>query len=87
MMSYLFCSNSVFFRPHSFRSIGLMGDFFRYQGFQTTQVTWSPTPNAAGVRVKMAQVSFETPDLASVAKVALDSFTLKKGWLMSVVYI
>lgn len=61
--------------------------FIRYQGFQTTQVTWSPTPNAAGERVKMAQVLFETPDLASVAKTALDGFMLKKGWLMSVVYI
>lgn len=61
--------------------------FIRYQGFQTTQVTWSPMPNAAGERVKMAQVLFETPDLASVAKTALDGFMLKKGWLMSVVYI
>ncbi|KAF9462592.1 hypothetical protein BDZ94DRAFT_1260780 [Collybia nuda] len=61
--------------------------FQQYQGFQTTQVTWSPTPNAAGERVKMAQVLFETPDLASVAKTALDGFTLKKGWLMSVDYI
>jgi U2 small nuclear ribonucleoprotein B'' len=60
---------------------------FRYQGFQTTQVTWSPTPNADGARVKMAQVLFETPDLASVAKTALDGFTLKKGWVMSVVFI
>lgn len=59
----------------------------RYQGFQTTQVTWSPTANVAGARVKMAQVLFESPDLASVAKVALDGFTLKKGWVMSVVYI
>jgi hypothetical protein len=58
----------------------------RYQGFQTTQVTWSPTANATGARVKMAQVLFESPELASVAKVALDGFTLKKGWVMSVVY-
>lgn len=61
--------------------------FQQYQGFQTTQVTWSPTANVAGARVKMAQVLFESPDLASVAKVALDGFTLKKGWVMSVVYI
>ena len=50
-------------------------------------MTWSPTANAAGARVKMAQVFFESPDLASVAKVALDGFTLKKGWVMSVDYI
>ncbi|KAF8639435.1 hypothetical protein AX16_010290 [Volvariella volvacea WC 439] len=61
--------------------------FQQYQGFQSTQVTWSPTPNDAGVRVKMAQVLFESPDLAAVAKDALDGFTLKKGWSMSVVYI
>lgn len=59
----------------------------RYKGFQTTTVTWSPTPNQDGVRVKMAQVIFESPELASSAKEALDGFTLKKGWLMSVVYI
>lgn len=35
----------------------------------------------------MAQVVFETPDLASTAKTALDGFTLKKGWVMSVVFI
>jgi len=37
--------------------------------------------------MKVARVLFESPDLASVAKEALDGFTLKKGWLMSVVYI
>jgi hypothetical protein len=61
--------------------------FQQYRGFQTTQVTWSPKPNAAGGRVKMAQVFFESPELASTAKEALDGFTLKKGWQMSVVYI
>jgi len=59
----------------------------RYQGFQTTQVAPSPTPNAAGVKVKMAQVFFDTPELASVAKEALDGFILKKGWSMTVAYI
>jgi U2 small nuclear ribonucleoprotein B'' len=59
----------------------------RYQGFQNTHVVQSPTPNAAGAKVKMAQVLFDTPDLASTAKEALDGFTLKKGWLMAVAYI
>ncbi|KAF8076330.1 hypothetical protein FPV67DRAFT_1407754 [Lyophyllum atratum] len=61
--------------------------FQQYQGFQTTHVTWSPTPNAAGAKVKVAQVTFESPDLASVAKTALDGFTLKKGWVMSVAFV
>jgi hypothetical protein len=51
------------------------------------QVTWSPTPNAAGVQVKMAQVLYENLDLATTAKEALDGFLLKKGWQMSVTYI
>lgn len=59
----------------------------RYKGFQRTHVTWSPTLNPAGIRVKMAQVFFETPELATTAKDALNGFTLKKGWQMSVVYI
>ncbi|KII94815.1 hypothetical protein PLICRDRAFT_33632 [Plicaturopsis crispa FD-325 SS-3] len=61
--------------------------FQQYKGFQNTQVAPSPTPNAAGVKTKMAQVLFDSPDLASVAKEALDGFALKKGWLMSVAYI
>ena len=59
----------------------------RYQGFQSTHVAPSPTPNAAGQRCKMAQVLFDSPDLATVAKDALDGFTLKKGWVMTVAYI
>jgi hypothetical protein len=35
----------------------------------------------------MAQVLFDTSELASAAKEALDGFTLKKGWKMSVAYI
>lgn len=35
----------------------------------------------------MAQVLYESPDLALVAKEALDGFTLKKGWKMGVAYI
>ncbi|ESK97622.1 spliceosomal protein [Moniliophthora roreri MCA 2997] len=61
--------------------------FQQYQGFQSTHVTPSPTPNAEGQKVKIAQVIFETAELATVAKEALDGFTLKKGWQMSVVYI
>ncbi|KAI0677069.1 RNA-binding domain-containing protein [Trametes maxima] len=61
--------------------------FQQYQGFHSVQVTPSPTPNAAGQRVKMAYVLFDSADLASVAKEALDGFTLKKGWVMSVSYI
>lgn len=34
----------------------------------------------------MAQIIYETPELASVAKEALDGFTLKKGWKMTVAY-
>lgn len=59
----------------------------RYKGFQKTHVTWSPALNPAGIRVKMGQVIFESPELAITAKDALDGFTLKKGWKMSVVYI
>jgi len=61
--------------------------FQQYKGFQKVHVTWSPALNSAGIRVKMAQVSFETAELATVAKDALDGFTLEKGWQMSVVYI
>jgi hypothetical protein len=35
----------------------------------------------------MAQVFFETPELATTAKDAVDGFTLKKGWKMSVAFI
>ncbi|KAG1820242.1 uncharacterized protein BJ212DRAFT_1458191 [Suillus subaureus] len=59
----------------------------RYKGFQSTHVAQSPTPNAAGASVKMAQVFFDSPELASTAKDALDGFTLKRGWNMSVAYI
>lgn len=62
-------------------------DKSRYQGFQSTQVVQSSAPNAAGQKMKMAQVLFDSPELASVAKEALDGFTLKKGWVMSVAYI
>jgi len=60
--------------------------FQQYRGFLSTHVAQSPTPNADGTKVKMAQVFFESAELASTAKEALDNFTLKKGWKMSVVY-
>ncbi|KAI1786692.1 RNA-binding domain-containing protein [Ganoderma leucocontextum] len=61
--------------------------FQQYQGFHSVQVVPSPTPNASGQKVKIAYVMFDSPDLASVAKEALDGFALKKGWVMSVSYI
>ncbi|KAF8487569.1 RNA-binding domain-containing protein [Gautieria morchelliformis] len=60
--------------------------FQQYQGFQSTHVAQSPAPGPNG-RAKMAQVAFDSPDLASVAKEALDGFTLKKGWAMTVQYV
>jgi len=61
--------------------------FQQYRGLQSVQVTVSPTPNAAGQPVKMAQILYETPQLATVAKENLDGFALKKDWVMSVSYI
>jgi len=61
--------------------------FQQYQGFQSAKVKWSPAPNEAGDRVKMAQVQFEAPDLAAAAKEALNGFTLKKDWVMTVAFI
>ncbi|THH10236.1 hypothetical protein EW145_g1455 [Phellinidium pouzarii] len=61
--------------------------FQQYQGFLSTQVAQSPNPNAAGQNVKMAQVVYDSPELATVAKEALDGFTLKRGWNMTVSYI
>ncbi|KAF8138541.1 hypothetical protein EV363DRAFT_1314227 [Boletus edulis] len=60
--------------------------FQQYRGFLSTHVAQSPTPDATGTKVKMAQVFFESAELASTAKEALDNFTLKKGWKMTVVY-
>ncbi|KAL4242035.1 RNA-binding domain superfamily protein [Abortiporus biennis] len=61
--------------------------FQQYQGFQSTHVVPSPTPSATGQKCKMAQVLFDSPDMSTVAKEALDGFTLKKGWVMNVAYI
>lgn len=61
--------------------------FQQYRGFQSAQVVWSPQPSSDGTRVKMAQVTFESSELATTAKDALNGFNLKKGWLMTVVYM
>ncbi|OJA17010.1 hypothetical protein AZE42_00604 [Rhizopogon vesiculosus] len=79
----LFCTNL----PQEVTDDVLSVLFQQHKGFQSTHVAPSPTPNAAGASVKMAQVLFDTPELASTAKEALDGFTLKKGWKMSVAYI
>ncbi|KLO18100.1 RNA-binding domain-containing protein [Schizopora paradoxa] len=54
--------------------------FQQYKGFASTQVA----PNATGTKTGYA--FFDSPELASVAKEALDGFTLKKGWKMGVSY-
>ncbi|KZP32879.1 RNA-binding domain-containing protein [Athelia psychrophila] len=56
-------------------------------GFKSCQVLQSPAPNAQGVQVKMAQALFKSVDFATAAKEALDGYTLKKGWKMSVAFI
>ncbi|KAH9912610.1 RNA-binding domain-containing protein [Epithele typhae] len=61
--------------------------FQQYQGYHSVSVVLSQTPSASGQKAKMAHVMFDSPDLASVAKEALDGFTLKKGWVMSVSYV
>ncbi|KAJ8086552.1 hypothetical protein AAF712_002035 [Marasmius tenuissimus] len=60
--------------------------FQQYQGLKGTHVSPAPNPNPDGTKVKMAHVDFQTAEFAAVAKQALDGFTLKKGWLMSVAY-
>ena len=61
--------------------------WIRHRGLQSVQLSASPTPNAAGQPVKLAQIFYETPQLAAIAKENLDEFNLKKGWVMSVSYI
>lgn len=88
--SYRWCSiglvPTVSDQPLSLYNRVLIYALPRYQGFLSTHVTQSPTPNSTGVKTKMAHVVYETPELASVAKEALDGFTLKKGWKMAVTY-
>jgi len=47
------------------------------------QVAASPTPT---MLVKNAQILYETPQLATVAKEDLGGFTLKNGWVTSISY-
>jgi hypothetical protein len=56
-------------------------------GLKSIQVSWSPTPDAAGARVKMAQVIYENAELATAAQEALNGFLLKKGWQMSIAFM
>ncbi|KZT38361.1 RNA-binding domain-containing protein [Sistotremastrum suecicum HHB10207 ss-3] len=60
--------------------------FQQYRGFQSARVTQAPALAANGQRTKLAQVYFESAELATVAKDAVDGFTLKKGWQMSVAF-
>ena len=68
-------------------AILIVDPLVRYKGFHSNHVVQSPIPNEAGAKVKMAQVLFDSPDLATAAKDAMDGFLLKKGWKMSVAYI
>jgi U2 small nuclear ribonucleoprotein B'' len=61
--------------------------FQQYRGFQTAQVKPSPKPNAAGEKVKTAEVVFENAQLAAVARQMLDGFQLKKGWNLAVTFL
>ncbi|KAI0248810.1 RNA-binding domain-containing protein [Lactifluus subvellereus] len=61
--------------------------FQQYRGFQTAQVKPSTKPNAAGEKVKTAEVVFENAQLAAVARQMLDGFQLKKGWNMAVTFL
>ncbi|KAI0265087.1 RNA-binding domain-containing protein [Gloeopeniophorella convolvens] len=61
--------------------------FQQYRGFQSAQVKPSAKPNAAGEKVKTAEVTFENAQLAAVAKQMLDGFQLKKGWNMAVTFL
>ena len=84
---YLSCSNSASppFDPSAVHVQTVR--WIRYWGLQSVRATVSPTPNAAGQPVKMAQILYETPQLAAVATENLDGFALKEDWVMSVTYI
>ncbi|KAI0036787.1 hypothetical protein K488DRAFT_40537 [Vararia minispora EC-137] len=61
--------------------------FQPYRGFQSAAVAPAPAPNAQGMKIKMAQVIFDSAASAAVAKQALHDFTLRPGWIMSVSFI
>ena len=87
--SYWWCTGSIIstVRRHCKHLLAYIDDILaRYQGFQSTLVAQSPTLSPTGAKMKMAQVYFDTAELASVAKEALDGFSLKKGWKMTVAY-
>ncbi|KAF5393782.1 hypothetical protein D9757_000070 [Collybiopsis confluens] len=81
--SRLFCTNLPLEVTDSILSVL----FQQYQGYQSAHVSLSPAPNAAGSQLKIAQVLFQSAELAAVAKEALDGYTLKKDWVMSVFYV
>ncbi|KAJ8508395.1 hypothetical protein ONZ45_g9322 [Pleurotus djamor] len=60
--------------------------FQQYNGYKSCEVLPSPTPNADGQRVKFARAYFQSAELATAAQGALNGFSLKKGWAMSVAY-
>ncbi|KZV72129.1 RNA-binding domain-containing protein [Peniophora sp. CONT] len=61
--------------------------FQTYRGFLSAAVALAPEPNAQGQKVKMAQVMFDSSEAADQAKQALDGYTLRPGWIMSVKFI
>ncbi|EJD48612.1 RNA-binding domain-containing protein [Auricularia subglabra TFB-10046 SS5] len=66
--------------------------FSQYQGFQSASVTASQHPaivNGAQIsaKTKMAQIFYDSAELASTAKEALDGFAVKKGWQMLISYV
>ncbi|KAJ4466546.1 hypothetical protein J3R30DRAFT_3311057 [Lentinula aciculospora] len=81
--SRLFCTNLPLEVTDSILSVL----FQQYQGYQSTHVSMSPTPNASGSPVKMGQVIFDSAEFAAVAKEALDEYTLKKDWKMNVAFV
>ncbi|KAH7105403.1 RNA-binding domain-containing protein [Auriculariales sp. MPI-PUGE-AT-0066] len=66
--------------------------FQQYQGFQSVQVTQSPHPAVVAgattnAKTKMSQVFYDSADLASTAKEALDGFTVKPGWQVVIQFV
>lgn len=45
---------------------------------KSVEVAWSPAPNSAGARMKMAKVVYDNSDLATTAKTGWDGFVLKR---------
>ena len=85
MVFWRYYSNSAY--RWATASLSVSHQSFRYRGFQTAQVKPSTKPNAAGEKVKTAEVVFENAQLATVARQMLDGFQLKKGWNMAVAFL